>query len=47
MVTIGPEGVLYVSADSICPAGGIPGLCPNGGTVLRINTKHGEDDSDG
>jgi hypothetical protein len=43
MVTIGPEGALYVSADSICPAGGIPGLCPNGGTVLRITTDQEED----
>jgi hypothetical protein len=46
MVTVGPEGALYVSADSICPAGGIPGLCPNGGTLLRITT-HDEDDNNG
>jgi hypothetical protein len=45
MVTIGPEGALYVSADSICPAGGIPGLCPNGGTVLRITTHRERDDN--
>jgi hypothetical protein len=37
MDTIGPDGNLYVSAGSICPAGGIPGLCPRGGTVLRIS----------
>jgi hypothetical protein len=45
MVAIGPEGALYLSADSICPAGGIPGLCSNGGTVLRIKAQH-EDDND-
>jgi sugar lactone lactonase YvrE len=38
MITIGPEGALYVSANSVCRAAGIPGLCPNGGTVLRITT---------
>lgn len=38
MITVGPEGALYVSANSICRSGGIPGLCPNGGTVLRITT---------
>lgn len=45
MITVGPEGALYVSADSICRAGGIPGLCPNGGTVLRITTPQEEDNN--
>jgi hypothetical protein len=45
MVTIGPDGALYVSADSVCRSGGIPGLCPNGGTVLRITTSHEEDNN--
>jgi hypothetical protein len=35
MITTGPEGTLYVSADSICPATGFP-FCPNGGSVLKI-----------
>ena len=37
MITMGHEGSLYVSADSICPARGIPGLCPKGGSVLKIS----------
>jgi hypothetical protein len=42
MITAGTHGSLYVSADSICPATGIPGLCPKGGSVLKI-TVAGED----
>jgi hypothetical protein len=42
MITAGRHGSLYVSADSICPATGIPGLCPKGGSVLKI-TVEGED----
>ena len=45
MIAVGSEGTLYVSADSICPPSGIPGLCPNGGTVLRITTRHEEDNN--
>jgi hypothetical protein len=44
MITIGPEGALYVSADSVCRSGPAPG-CPNGGTVLRITTSHEEDNN--
>ena len=36
MGAVGPDGNLYVSANSVCPATGVPGLCPQGGTVLRI-----------
>ncbi len=35
MDTIGPDGNLYVSADSICPATGYP-FCPHGGTVWKV-----------
>ena len=37
MITMGHNHSLYVSADSICPAGGFPGLCPKGGSVLKIS----------
>jgi hypothetical protein len=40
MPAIGPDGNLYVSVGSICPAGGIPVLCPNGGTIVRITLPH-------
>lgn len=43
MITIGRKGTLYVSADSICPSTGIPGLCPNGGSVLKITVPGGND----
>lgn len=36
MDVIGPDGDLYVSADSVCPASGILGLCPKGGSIWRI-----------
>jgi hypothetical protein len=35
MDTIGPDGNLYVSADSVCPASGYP-FCPHGGTVWKV-----------
>ncbi len=35
MDTIGPDGNLYVTADSVCPATGLP-FCPQGGTVWKI-----------
>jgi hypothetical protein len=35
MDTVGPDGNLYVSADSICPATGLP-FCPQGGTVWKV-----------
>ena len=46
MDTVGPDGNLYFSADSVCPAAGIPGLCPNGGTVWKfaLATDEGNDD---
>jgi hypothetical protein len=37
------EGALYVSANSICPAGGIPGLCPKGGVVLKVSVPHNDE----
>jgi hypothetical protein len=43
MITAGPKGSLYVSADSICPASGIPGLCPLGGSVKKISLGGGDD----
>ena len=42
MITAG-RGALYVSADSICPATGIPNLCPLGGSVLKISVPNEED----
>lgn len=42
MITVGPHGNLYVSANSICPAGGFPVICVGGGNVLKI-TLGGED----
>jgi hypothetical protein len=44
MITAGPHGNLYVSADSICPASGFPGLCPKGGSVLKITLPQGGED---
>jgi hypothetical protein len=35
MDTIGPDGNLYVSADSVCPATGLP-FCTHGGTVWKV-----------
>ena len=36
MDVVGPDGNLYFTADSICPADGIQGLCPQGGTVWKL-----------
>ena len=42
MVAVGPDGNLYVSADSVCPATGGPPFCPFGGTVHRLSVASGE-----
>jgi hypothetical protein len=44
MDVVGPDGNLYFSADSICPAGVIPGFCPNGGTVWKLALPHDSGD---
>ena len=36
MDTVGPDGNLYFSADSVCPSSGIPGLCPKGGSLGKL-----------
>jgi hypothetical protein len=36
MVTIGPDGNLYVTADSVCPATNSYPFCPLGGTVWKV-----------
>lgn len=50
MPAIGPDGNLYVTAGSICPADGsspfppgAPNPCPGGGKVLRIDLPHNRD----
>ena len=43
MDTIGPDGNLYFSADSVCPSEGIVPLCPSGGTVWKLALAHEED----
>ena len=48
MAAIGPDGNLYVSAGSICPANvpaNAPSPCAGGGKVLRINLPHDEDNN--
>jgi hypothetical protein len=54
MPAIGPDGNLYVTARSICPADGsrpasvppqAPNPCVGGGMVLRINLPHDEGDN--
>ena len=43
MAAVGPDGNLYVTAGSICPAhvpANAPGPCAGGGKVLRINLSH-------
>jgi hypothetical protein len=40
MDVVGPDGSLYFSADSICPAAGIADFCPNGGTVWKLALSH-------
>lgn len=42
MDTIGPDGNLYFSADSVCVTG-FP-LCPQGGTVWKLALSHEDDD---
>jgi hypothetical protein len=44
MDVVGPDGNLYFSADSICPAAGIPGFCPGGGTVWKLALAHNNDE---
>ena len=44
MDVVGPDGNLYFSADSICPAAGISGFCPQGGTVWKLALPHDNDD---
>ena len=46
MDVVGPDGNLYFSADSICPAAGIQGLCPHGGTVWKLALPHDEGEGD-
>jgi hypothetical protein len=43
MDVVGPDGNLYFSADSICPAAGIAGFCPMGGTVWKLALPHDND----
>lgn len=42
MDTIGPDGNLYFTADSVCTTGLPP--CPQGGTVWKLALAHGDDD---
>ena len=47
MDVVGRDGNLYFTADSICPADGIQGLCPQGGTVWKLalpRQKHQSED---
>jgi hypothetical protein len=46
MDVVGPDGNLYFSADSVCPAAGIAGFCPQGGTIWKLALPH-ENDGDG
>ena len=46
MDAVGPDGNLYFSADSVCPAAGITGLCPGGGTVSKLALEQESNDSD-
>jgi hypothetical protein len=40
MDVVGPDGNLYFSADSVCPAAGIPDFCAQGGTVWKRALSH-------
>jgi hypothetical protein len=40
MDVVGPDGNLYFSADSVCPAAGIERFCPQGGTVWKLALSH-------
>lgn len=44
MDVVGPDGNLYFSADSVCPAAGIAGFCPQGGTVWKLALPHQNDE---
>ena len=44
MDVVGPDGNLYFSADSVCPAAGIPHFCPQGGTVWKLALAHDSDE---
>jgi len=46
MDVVGPDGNLYFSADSICPAEGIAGFCPQGGTVWKLGLAQASDTGD-
>jgi hypothetical protein len=46
MDVVGPDGNLYFSADSICPATVIPGFCPHGGTVWKLALPHQDNEGD-
>src|SRR2546427_3184405 len=46
MDVVGPDGNLYFSADSVCPAAGIAGFCPMGGTVWKLALPHDEGGGD-
>ena len=46
MDAVGPDGNLYFSADSVCPAAGITGLCPGGGTVWKLALEQESNESD-
>jgi hypothetical protein len=46
MDVVGPDGNLYFSADSVCPATPIPDFCPNGGTVWTLALPH-DNEGDG
>jgi hypothetical protein len=46
MDVVGPDGNLYFSADSVCPAAGIQGFCPQGGTVWKLALLHGDNEGD-
>src|SRR5438309_9559830 len=46
MAVLGPDGNIFFSADSVCPATGIPGLCAQGGTVWKLALPHDNDGDD-
>jgi hypothetical protein len=46
MDVVGPDGNLYFSADSVCPAGGIPNFCSQGGTVWKLALPHEKHEGD-
>src|SRR5438132_2347745 len=46
MDVVGPDGNPYFSADSVCPATGIPHLCDGGGPVGNLALPHDENGGD-